>query len=60
MVVSEARGIPVALDAFAASTAENRVAEQVLAQLRVPRLGAGRPETRLRVLAMGRVSTPKG
>lgn len=52
MVVSEARGIPVALDVFAANTAENTVAEQVLAQLRVPRLGAGRPKTRLRGVAM--------
>ena len=52
MVVSEARGIPVALDVYAANTAENKVAEPVLEQLRVPRLGAGRPKTRLRVLAM--------
>ena len=52
MVASEARGIPVALDVFAANTAENTVAEPVLAQLRVPRLGAGRPKTRLHVVAM--------
>lgn len=52
MVASETRGIPVALDVFAANTAENTVAESVLAQLRVPRLGAGRSKTRLRVVAM--------
>lgn len=54
MVTSEARGIPVAIDVFAANTAENTVAESVLKQLRVPRLGAGRPKTRLRVVAMDR------
>ena len=52
VVASEARGIPVALDIFAANTAENTVAELVLRQLRVPRSGAGRPKTRLRVVAM--------
>ena len=52
MMASDARGIPVALDVFAANTAENTVAEPVLEQLRVPRLGAGRPRTRLRVVAM--------
>lgn len=52
MAASEARGIPVALDVFAANTAENMVAEAVLAQLRVPRLGVGRPKTRLHVVAM--------
>lgn len=60
MVASEALGIPVALDVFAANVAENKVAEQVLAQLRVPRLGAGRPKTRLHVVAMDKAfdSTP--
>lgn len=52
MVASEARGIPVALDVFAATTAENTVAEAVLNQLRVPSLGTGRPKTRLHVVAM--------
>lgn len=52
MVASEARGIPVALDVFAANTAESTVAASVLKQLRVPCLGAGRPKTRLRVVAM--------
>lgn len=52
MAASEARGIPVALDVFAANTAQNMVAEAVLAQLRVPRLGVGRPKTRLHVVAM--------
>ena len=52
VMASEARAIPVALDVFTANTAENTVAEPVLAQLRVPRLGAGRPKTRLHVVAV--------
>ena len=52
MVASEAHGIPIALFLASASTAEANVAREVLSKIRVPRLGKGRPKTRLLEIAM--------
>lgn len=52
MVVSEAYGLPVAFLLEAANTHESQLARDVLAHVRVPRLGKGRPRTRILPLAM--------
>ena len=52
MVVSEAHGLPVAFLLEAANTHESQLARDVLANVKVPRVGKGRPKTRILVLAM--------
>lgn len=52
MVVNEANGLPVAFLVEAANTHESQLARDVLAKVRVPRLGRGRPKTRFLTLAM--------
>lgn len=52
MVVSESNGLPVAFLIEAANTHESQLARDVLAKVRVPRPGKGRPKTRLLTLAM--------
>lgn len=52
MVVSEAHGLPVAFLLKAANTHKSQLARDVLAKVRVPRLGKGRPRTRILTLAM--------
>lgn len=52
MVVSEAGGLPVAFLLEAANTHELQLARDVLAKIRIPRLGKGRPKTRILMLAM--------
>ena len=54
MVVSEANGLHVAFLLEAANTHESQLARDVLANVRVPRLGKGRPKTRILSLAMDR------
>lgn len=54
MVVSEANGLPVAFLLEAANTHESQLARDALAAVRVPRLGKGRPRTRILTLAMDR------
>lgn len=54
MVASEAQGIPVALLVAQASTHESQLARETLAEVRIPRLGRGRPKTRIREVAMDR------
>ena len=54
MVVSEANGLPVAFLLEAANTHESQLARDVLAKVRIPRLGKGRPKTRILALAMDR------
>jgi transposase len=54
MLVSEANGIPVAFLLEAANTHESQLARDVLAKVRVPRLGKGRPKTRILAVAMDR------
>lgn len=49
--MSEANGLPVAFLVEAANTHESQLARDVLAKVRVPRLGGGRPKTRLLTLA---------
>jgi transposase len=48
MVVVDGQGIPLAVQLASASPSEHTLAESTLAQVRVPRLGRGRPRTRLR------------
>lgn len=50
--MSEAHGLPVAFLLEAANTHESQLARDVLAEVRVPRLGKGRPKPRLLILAM--------
>ena len=52
MVVSEAGGLPVAFLLEAANTHESQLARDVLAKIRIPRLGRARPKTRILTLAM--------
>ena len=52
MVVSEAHGVPVAFLLEAANTHESQLARDVLAKVRIPRVGKGRPKTRIMSLAM--------
>lgn len=52
MVVSEANGLPVAFLLEAANTHESQLARDVLANVKVPRLGKGRPKTRILAIAM--------
>jgi transposase len=52
MVVSEAGGLPVAFLLEAANTHESQLARDVLAKVRIPRLGKGRPRTRIHTVAM--------
>lgn len=52
MVVSEAGGLPIAFLLEAANTHESQLARDVLSRVRVPRLGKGRPKTRILTLAM--------
>ena len=52
MVVSEAHGLPVAFLLEAANTHESQLARDVLAKVRIPRVGKGRPKTRIMSLAM--------
>ena len=52
MVVSEANGLPVAFLLEAANTHESQLARDVLTNVKVPRLGKGRPKTRILALAM--------
>lgn len=52
MVVSEAHGLPVAFLLEAANTHESQLARDVLARVRIPRVGKGRPKTRIMSLAM--------
>lgn len=47
MLVSEANGLPVAFLLEAADTHESQLACDVLANVKVPRLGRGRPKTRI-------------
>ena len=54
MVVSEANGLPVAFLLQAANTHESQLARDVLANVKVPCLGRGRPKTRIGCLAMDR------
>ncbi len=54
MVVSEAHGIPLSLAITASSTHESTVVDEVLAKVRVPRQGRGRPKTRILELALDR------
>lgn len=54
MMVSEANGLPVAFLLEAANTHESQLARDVLAKIRIPRLGKGRPKTRILTLAMDR------
>ena len=48
MVVVDGQGIPLGVQLASASPSEHTLAESTLAQVRVPRLGRGRPRTRLR------------
>lgn len=48
MVVVDGQGIPLGVQLASASPSEHRLAESTLARVRVPRLGRGRPRTRLR------------
>lgn len=52
MVVTEANGLPVAFDIAAANRHESKLAEAVINNIRIPRLGRGRPRTRITSLAM--------
>ena len=52
MVVSEACGLPIAFILEAANTHESQLALDVLAEVRVPSPGRGRPQTRILELAM--------
>lgn len=52
MLVSEAHGLPVAFLLEAATTHESQLTRDVLAKVQVPRLGGGRPKTRILELAM--------
>jgi hypothetical protein len=52
MVVSEAHGLPVAFLLEAANTHESQLTRDVLAKVRIPRVGKGRPKTRIMSLAM--------
>lgn len=54
MVVSEAHGFPVAFLLAQASTHESQLARETLAEVRVSRLGRGRPKTRILEIAMDR------
>ncbi len=52
MMVSKANGLPVAFLLEAANTHESQLAQDMLANVKVPRLGRGRPRTRILALAM--------
>lgn len=54
MVVSEAHGLPVAFLLEAANTLEPQPARDVLAKVKVPKLGGGRAKARIFELAMDR------
>ncbi len=54
MVVSEAQGLPVAFLLEAANTHESQLARDVLARVKIPRMGRGRPKTRILTLARDR------
>lgn len=51
LAVTEARGIPISLAVYPASTHESQAVEAVLQQVRVPQ-ARGKPRKRIRVLAM--------
>ncbi|WP_420804465.1 transposase [Calidithermus chliarophilus] len=59
MAPTEARGIPVSLAVYPASTHESQTALAVLQRVRIPR-AKGKPRKRIRVLAMDKAfdSTP--
>lgn len=54
MLVSEARGLPVAFLLEAANTHESQLERDVLAKVKVPGLGGGRAKTRILEIAMDR------
>lgn len=54
MVVSKAHGLPVTFSLEAVNTHESQLARDVLAKVRVPKLGGGRVKTRILELAMNR------
>lgn len=57
MALTEARGIPVSLAVYPASTHESQTALAVLQRVRIPR-AKGKPRKRIRVLAMDSEAAP--